>query len=180
MAAVYGLRGNVRAVLVDVWKLVRDCSAPTVVETARVDCAAIHEAAHAITTAEVSPETVSGLLDTAGHDVPRYTPDRVARQHHARWAVAMWLLATRAAVYRPQTGAAMVELAAHELAVYGFPRADLEAVATGVPADEPLAARLQAGGAWDALLGVRLPDEETRAAAIVAAGVPCVATTNGA
>jgi hypothetical protein len=58
-----------------------------------------------------------------------------------------------------------------DLALYGYPRADLERLAAGVSANEPLAERLAAGGAWAALLAERLPDESTRTNAIVAAGV---------
>jgi hypothetical protein len=62
---------------------------------------------------------------------------------------------------------------AHRLAQDPLVAADLERLAAGVAPDAPLAAQLVSGGLWDTLLAARLPDDETRAAAIVAAGVPC-------
>lgn len=171
LAAVYGARPGVAGVLLDPWKCIARLDDPTLAEIAFVECAAVHEAGHVLTSTESTPERVAKVLEGVADSVPAYRPERVARHHCPRWAMAYWLLVTRAAAFRPRTGAAMVDHAAAELAVYGYPRADLEQLALGAPTDEPLAPRLVAGGAWEALLVARLPDESTRTSTIAAAGV---------
>lgn len=173
VAELYRLRPGVRAVLVDVSKVAKDVAAPTAAETAAIECTTLHEAAHCLTTPEdAGAEDVGRLLHTAGDDVLAYPPERIARGHDPRWAMAFWLLVNRAAEYR-RTGRAMVEHVAGELALYGYPRPDLERLAVGVEPDEPLAGRLAVGGVWDTLLCDQLPSIEQRANAIVAAGVSC-------
>ena len=172
LAELYRLRPGTRAVLIDVWKLsTDDMDAPSVAEVAAIECVALHEAAHCLTTPEdAGGEHVGKLLHTAGDDVLAYPPERIARGHEPRWAMAFWLLVNRAAEYR-RHGRAMVEHVAGELALYGYPRPDLERLAVGVQPDDPLADRLAVGGVWDTLLCDQLPSIEQRANAIVAAGV---------
>jgi hypothetical protein len=181
VAELYRLRPGVRAVLVDVWKLATDPADATPVEVVRVERLALHEAAHAMvaTPKGYKPDAVDGALSGAGEAVPAYPAEAVAAQHGPRWAMAFWLMGHRAAAYRPYTGEILRRTVAAEVEVYGYPPADLEQLARGVEPDTPLAARLVKGGVWDALLCSRLPDEQTRAVAIVAAGVPCEGTSNG-
>lgn len=181
VAELYRLRPGVRAVLLDVWKLAADPTDPSPAEVARVERLALHEAAHALVAQPKAHNTdaVDGALVAAGDTVLAYPAEKVAAQHGPRWAMAFWLLGHRAAAYRPRTGEQLRRTVALELEVYGYPPADLEQLARGVEVDTPLAARLAKGGAWDALLCSRLPDEQTRAVAIVAAGVPCEGTRNG-
>jgi hypothetical protein len=181
VAELYRLRPGVRAVLVDVWKLATDPADATPAEVVRVERLALHEAAHAMvaTPKGYNPDAVDGALVAAGDTVLAYPAEKVAAQHGPRWAMAFWLLGHRAAAYRAHTGEQLRRTVRYELQVYGYPPADLEQLARGVDGDTPLAARLAKGGAWDALLCSRLPDEQTRAVAIVAAGVPCEGTSNG-
>jgi hypothetical protein len=175
VAQVYRLRPGVCAVLVDVWKLAADLEAPTPIEWARVERAALHEAAHTLVASPTryAVEAVDAALMDAGTTVMEYPAHTVAAQHCPRWAMAFWLLAHRAAEYRPRWGDMLCRHVRLELQAYGYPAADLERLAAGVAPDAPLAAQLVSGGLWDTLLAARLPDDETRAAAIVAAGVPC-------
>lgn len=178
VAALYRFRPGVCGVLVDPGKLVADLAAPTLAETTAFESVTLHEAAHTLVAVDAAPDTVDTLLSTAGPDVAAYAPEQVARQHNPRWAMAWWILTDRAARYR-RTGAIMRDHAAASLGLYGFARADLEQMARGVEPDEPLRARLAAGGLWDTLLSARLPDEHTRAGAIVAAGLARGAETEG-
>jgi len=171
LAELYGCREGAACVVVDVWKRAANPEAPTLAEVASLEALSCHEAAHTLTTGTATAEAVDKLLSTADRDVAAYSPETVARQHGPRWAMAFWLLVNRAAAYRPRSGAVMVEGVAIELGHYGYPRHELVRLAGGVSADEPLRERLAVGGDWDALLSARLPDESTRAAAIVAAGI---------
>jgi hypothetical protein len=171
LASVYGVRLAARAVLLDPWKVAANPEAPTTTEVVRFEAIALHEAAHTLTMAPVDAERVAARLDELGTAPAGYSAATLAGLHPPRWAVAYWLLASRAANYRRATRSLLLDTAARDVAVYGYQRADLEQLAHGVATDEPLASRLVAGGAWDTLLSDRLPDESTRTNAIVAAGV---------
>ena len=171
LANVYRIRTAARAVLVDPWKLSRDPTSPTTAEVARFESVALHEAAHALTLPAVEQQRVATRLDELTAKPAGYSATALAVAHPPRWAMAFWLLASRAANYRRTTGALLLDATARDVAVYGYQRADLEQLARGVDPGEPLATKLAAGGAWDALLTARLPDESTRTNAIVAAGV---------
>lgn len=97
--------------------------------------------------------------------------------HHPRWAAALWLMATRGAVYRPRSGRRMVDAVGMDVARYGYTPGDLETVTRGVASTAPLRSLLAANGAGAVLLELRLPDIEQRTAAIVASGVAGGATT---
>jgi hypothetical protein len=171
LARVYRVRLAARAVLLDPWKVAANPEAPTATEVVRFEAIALHEAAHTLTMEPVDAERVAARLDELGTAPAGYSAATLAGLHPPRWAVAYWLLASRAANYRRGTGALLLDAAARDVALYGYQRADLEQLARGVVADEPLAARLVEGGAWDTLLSDRLPDESTRATAIVAGGI---------
>lgn len=171
LASVYRVRLAVRAVLVDPWKVAANPEAPTRAEVARFEAIALHEAAHTLTMAAVDAERVVARLNELHNAPAGYSAATLADAHPPRWAMGYWLLASRAANYRVATRALLLDAAARDVALYGYQRAALEQLASGVATDEPLAARLVAGGAWDTLLSARLPDDEQRAAAIVAAGV---------
>lgn len=156
---LYGVRGGRPVVVVDVEKLATRAQTPAVA----VESSTLHEAAHTLTaTADATVDEADELVAGVGGNVETISPQRVARQHCPRWAAALWLLTERAAAYRPRTGDAIRERVAEDLARYGYQPADLERLAAGVTADEPLAERLAVGGAWQSLLVARLPDETTR------------------
>ncbi len=176
IAAAYGLRPTgVRAVIVDVRQIVADPATPTAEELVRVECSALHEAAHSlVATADAVPTRVEEQICTVGSVVPSYTAEEVARQHGPRWAMAYWLLAGRACAYRPARRVQLRAAVGRDVMKYGYLPADLEALAAGVPAEEQLTDKVAATGLWAPLLELRLPDEQTRAAAVVAAGLVVV------
>lgn len=171
LATLYKLRPGVHAVVVDPWKFCRDPDTPTTAEVVILEATTLHEAAHALTSGETTPESVDELLSGAGDAIPAYSPAKIARHHNPRWAAALWILAGRASGFRPRLRAALLAYVAADVARYGYAADELARVVVGVEADAPLRAKLAVGGAWDTLLCARLPDEQTRANAIVAAGV---------
>ena len=172
LAATYGCRPGVRGVLVDVAQIVAVPHAPTRVELATLDAIVCHEAAHALTMdPKGTPEAVEALLDATGTAVGGYDAGQVARQHCPRWAAAFWLLAERAGRFRGHRAATMLAIVAEQLAVYGYAAGDVERVTRGADAERPVREVLAAGSPAAALLASMLPNVETRAAAIVAAGI---------
>jgi hypothetical protein len=71
------------------------------------------------------------------------------------------------------------ELAQADLERYGFPPGDVERVTRGADLATPVRRLLAAGGPATAVLNLALPDTETRAAAIVAAGIVRAAQPTG-
>lgn len=171
LAELYGYRPGHHAVLLDVGRCVADLEAPRPVELAVVEAIALHEAAHALTSADTTPDKIAELLANARVDVPAYSPERVAQQHAPTWAMALWLLMERALNYRPTRRDAVRSLVVADVQRYGYPADELERLAAGVAVDVPLRGQLVAGGAWDTLVSMRLPNQEQRANAIVAAGI---------
>lgn len=171
LAELYRCRPGTHAVLLDVARCVADLEAPRLAELAVVEAIALHEAAHSLTSPDTTAERVAELLANARVDVPAYSPERVARQHAPTWAMALWLLTSRVLAYRPGRRDTLRHLVVADVQRYGYPADELERLAAGVAVDVPLRGQLVAGGAWDTLVSMRLPTEEQRATAIVAAGI---------
>jgi len=167
-----GYRGGMAAVCVNVGRYVTSAAAPTVVEACNLERAVCHEAAHALVSPDAAPDVVAGVLEAAGESVAGYDATEVAIQHGPRWAAAYWLVVSRGAAFRSGVrGEFLRELAQADLERYGFPPGVMERVTRGADLGTPLRRLLAAGGAAAAVLDVALPDIETRAAAIVAAGI---------
>ena len=171
LAAAYGRRGGVAMVLIDVWQCFADVATPTGWELARLEALVCHEAAHALLSPDASPDHIEKLLDGAGDAVPAYTPETVARHHGPTWAAALWLLADRGAGFRRRWGHWLRAAAGQHLTRYGFPPDGVARATRGADLATPLRRLLAAGGPAETVLAGQLPDEQTRAAAIVAAGI---------
>jgi hypothetical protein len=170
LAAALGHRGGKRAVLLDTRRFFATAT-PTPNELAGFESAACHEAAHALTAADATPERAADLLEAAGTDVPAYDAARVAAMHNPRWAAAYWLLVDRGAPFRRTHGAMLRRAAGTDLARYGFTVDDVNRATRGADLATPLRRLLAAGGPADTLLCSVLPNANTRMAAIVAAGI---------
>lgn len=171
LAAACGHRGGVATVLVDPWRVFANPDAPTRVELAALEALACHEAAHALVGTDTTPERAAELLNGAAGQVAGYTATTVAEHHHPAWAAAFWLLADRGAAFRRDRGEMVREYARHNLAQYGFPPDDVHQATRGTDVGQSLRRLLAAGGPAAAVMALALPDERTRAAAIVAAGI---------
>jgi hypothetical protein len=180
LGGALGYRGGMAAVCVNVARYVNNADAPTVVEVCNLERCVCHEAAHALVAPDATPEVVAGLLEDAGAAVAGYDANEVARQHGPRWAAAYWLAVSRGAAFRPGVrGQFLRELAQADLERYGFPPGDVERVTRGADLATPVRRLLAPGGPATALLNLALPDTETRAAAIVAAGIVRAAQPTG-
>lgn len=179
VATLYRLRPGVHAVVVDPWKVCRDVATPTAAEVVALEATALHEAAHALTNPDTTPEHAGTLLDDMAEVVPTYTPAKVAEHHGPRWAAALWVLAERALAVRPRSRAELMARVAVDVARYGYTPATLATLVAGVEPGAGLRDMLEPGGPADTLLCARLPDESTRAETIVAAGVVKAGTEVG-
>jgi hypothetical protein len=171
LAAAYGLRAGVATVLVDPWRAFATPAAPTRAELAALESLVCHEAAHALVGTDTSGERVAELLTAAPADVAGYTAETVARHHGPTWAAAYWLLVDRGAAFRRDRGELVRNDARRTLARYGFPPDDVHRVTRGADLGKPLRRLLAADGPAAAIVALALPDERTRAGAIVAAGI---------
>jgi hypothetical protein len=171
LAAACGLRGGVATVLVDPARVFATPAAPTRVELADLDALVCHEAAHALVGTDASGERVAELLTAAPADVAGYTATTVAEHHNPAWAAAFWLLVDRGAAFRRDRGQLVREYARHNLAAYGFPPDDVHRVTRGADLAVALRRLLARNTPAAAVMDLALPDIETRAAAIVAAGI---------
>lgn len=172
VAGALGLRDGVRAVLVNARHYLATPDAPADADLANLERAACHEAAHALTTPDISPAVAGRLLERVEPLVGGYAAITVARQHDPRWAAAYSLLVARGAAFRPaRRGALLREYAARDLARYGYAAVEVERVTRGANPAVPLRRLLERGGPAAALLANVLPNDDTRAAAVVAAGI---------
>jgi hypothetical protein len=171
LAAAYGLRGGVATVLVDPTRVFTTAGGPTHAELANLERLVCHEAAHAVLGTDCTAELAGELRHNAGGQVAGYSAATVARHHGPAWAAAYWLLVDRGAAFRPVYRELLRQYARHDLARYGFPPDDVHRVTRGTDPGKPLRRLLAADGPAAAVVAMALPDEETRAAAIVTAGI---------
>jgi hypothetical protein len=179
MGEAFRYRGGVAVVLVDVPRLVIDRNNPGAADRAAVEAAACHEAAHAILAPDAPGDHVGGLLEAAGTTVAQYDAADIARHHGPAWAATYWLLVDRGAAFR-RWGEILRERVRGELARFGYPPDDVARVTRGADPGVALRRLFRPGGPAATLVATVLPDEHTRVAAIVAAGVARAPQPTGA
>lgn len=171
LGEAFGYSDGRAVVLVDVERLVVNRHAPTEADRAAVEAAACHEAAHAILAPDATAEHVFGLLEAAGKTVAGYDPGKMAHQHGPSWAATYWLLVDRGAAFRPSRGSIIQDVVRRDLARFGYPAEAVARVTRGADPGVALRALFRPDGPAATLVATMLPDESTRAVAIVAPGI---------